>query len=128
MAGYRRGLIGPYYEQGRHGDLSRIRERLVLDMLEMEELGEARAKTLDIYASVAGPHYNVKKLKEVLGHYNDELHTINALRSYNPEQAKSREERLLDSVQKLVQVYREMVATGEDKRILEQMRKKAKRK
>lgn len=91
LLAYRRGLLKPDYPNGLQ---SRLREKVLLDSLDIELAAERMQTQIGLVHTVCAPHYGSEKLENVISRVNDKLDVLYRLKEYDVKYGarKSREE------------------------------------
>ena len=80
LLAYRRGLLKPDYPNGIQ---SRLREKVLLDSLDIELAAERMQAQIGLVHTVCAPHYDSEKLENVISKASDKLDVLYRLKEYD---------------------------------------------
>lgn len=89
-----------------------MREMMVMDMLEMEDIAEARLQGVTLSYTMLGPNVDRKQYKKVMGDYASTLEEIIDLREYNLYGKKQKREHDLRVFKGMVKAFQKMYDDG----------------
>lgn len=118
MLAYRRGLLEPDYSQGLQ---SRIRERMILDMLAMEQSAEALMSSLLVRCTAVAPAIAPQSAQDFAEGFLVPLTKAAKLREYDLSETEGKEEQVLSESSTMLKAFNMLKERG----IIEEFKKAA---
>lgn len=106
---FRRGLLKAGYTFGLS---SRLRELMVTDLLQMEEVANSRESSTFLSAMMLGPNVDRKKYSEVMEEYYRALGYVSDLRRYNLYSEREKKRHYAKVYRQLMKDFRQMQKDG----------------
>lgn len=109
LLAYRRGLLKPYYE---YGFQSRLREGMVLAMLDAEQAADELETSVTAQINVIAPQLAREKIQEYYSQCQKALSYAAMYKRYEQPSETATEQALASSAENLIKAFKRMKKSG----------------